>query len=134
MPNGEHLKAQPKIKKPWYLDSRCSRHMTSDKSLFQEFDRKRSENITFGGNSKGVIQGIGIIGNNPKTQIKHVLFVEGLKHNLLSISQLCDKGFRVCFDAHACHIIDSNTNKVSYIGKRHENVYVIYIEEIGFNN
>ena len=134
MPNGEYLKAQPKMKKPWYLNSGCSRHMTGDKNLFQELDRKRSGNVTFGDNSKGVIQGIGIIGNNSKTLIKHVLFVEGLKHNLLSISQLYDKCFRICFDAHACHIIDSNTNKVSYIGKRHENVYVIYIEEIEVNN
>ena len=86
MPNGEHLKAQPKIKKPWYLGSGCSRHMTGDKSLFQELDRKISGNVTFGDNSKGVIQGIGIIGNNSKTLIKHVLFVERLKHNLLSIS------------------------------------------------
>ena len=113
MPNGEHLKAQPKMKKPWYLDNGCSRHMTGDKSLFQKLDRKRSENVTFGDNSKGEIQEIGIIGNNSKTLIKHVLYVEGLKHNLLSISQLCDKDFRVCFDAHACHIIESNTNKVS---------------------
>ena len=81
---------------------------------------KKSENVTFGDNSKGVIQGIGIIGNNSKTQIKDLLFVEGLKHNLLSISQLCDKDFRICFDAHACHVIDSNTNKVLYIGKRRE--------------
>ena len=46
-----------------------------------------------------------------------MLYVEGLKHNLLSISQLCDKSFKVCFDAHACHAIDSNTNQVIYIGK-----------------
>ena len=26
--------------------------------------------------------------------INDVLFVEGLKHNLLSISQLCDKGYQ----------------------------------------
>ena len=60
--------------------------MTGDESLFQELDRNKSENISFGDNSKGVIRGIGIIGNNSKTQIKHVFFVEGLKHNLLSIS------------------------------------------------
>ena len=62
-----------------------------------------------------------------------MLYVEGLKHNLLSISQLCDKGFRVCFDAHACHVIDSSTNQVIYVGKRHENVYVIHIDEIKFH-
>ena len=57
-----------------------------------------------------------------------------MKHNLLSISRLCNKGFRVCFDAHACHVIYSNTNQAIYIGKRHGNLYVIHIDEIKFHN
>ena len=122
------------MKKPWYFDSGCSRHMTDDESLFQELDRNRSGSVTFGDNSKRAIQGIGTIGNNSQTQIKHVLYAESLKHNLLNISQLCDKGFIVCFNAHACHVIDSNTNKVIYIEKRHDNVYVIYIDEIDIHN
>ena len=77
-------------------------------TLFRS-DHNRSENVTFCDNSKEAIQGIGTIGNISQTQIKHVLYVEGLKHNLLRISQLCDKGFKVCFDAHAFHVIDSNT-------------------------
>ena len=80
------------------------------------------------------IQRIGTISNNSQTQIKHVLYVEGLKHNLSSISQLCDRGFRVCFNAHVCHDIDSKTNQVIYIGKKHENVYVIHIDEIKLHN
>ena len=63
-----------------------------------------------------------------------MLLVENLKYNLLSIIQLCDKGFRVSFEAHACHVINSNTNQIIYIEKRHENVYVIYIDEIMINN
>ena len=69
-------------------------------------------------NSKGVIQGIGTIGNNSHTQIKNVLLVENLKFNLLSISQLCDKGFRVCIEANVCHVINSSTNQIIYIGKK----------------
>ena len=57
--------------------------MTGDKSLFQELDRNKSENVSFGDNSKGVIQGIGTIGNNSHTQIKNVLLVENLKMKLL---------------------------------------------------
>ena len=108
--------------------------MIGDESLFQELDRNKSENVSFGDNSKSVIRGIGTISNNSHTQIKNVLLVENLKYNLLSISQLCDKGYRMCFEANACHVINSNTNKIIYIGKRHENVYVIYIDEIVFNN
>ena len=69
------------MKKPQFLDSGYSRHMTSDKSLFQELDDNRSGNVTFGDNSNGVIQGIGTIGNTSQFQI---LFVEGLMHDLLS--------------------------------------------------
>ena len=108
--------------------------MTGDESLFQELDRNRGGSVTFGDNSKGAIQGIETISNNSQTQIKHVSYVEGLKYNLLSISQLCDKDFRVCFDAHACHVTDSNTNQVIYTENRHENVYVIHIDEIKFHN
>ena len=71
--------------------------MTGDESLFQELDRKKSENILFGDNSKGVIRGIGTIGNNSHTQIKYVLLIENLTYNLLSISQLCNKGYKVFF-------------------------------------
>ena len=33
-----------------------------------------------------------------------------------------------------CHVINSITNQIIYIGKRHENVYVIHIDEIVLNN
>ena len=62
-----------------------------------------------------------------KLLTKHVLYGEDVVHNLLNISQLHDNGFKICFDDHACHIIDSSTNKIIYIGKRHENVYDIDI-------
>ena len=69
------------MKKPWYLNSGCSRHMTGDKSLFQELDGDKSGIVTFCDNSKGVIQGIGTIGNTSQTLIKHVLYSEDFMHN-----------------------------------------------------
>ena len=107
--------------------------MTEDESLFQELNKNKNENVSFGDNSKGVIRGIGPIGNNSHTQIKNVLLVENLKYNLLNISQLCDKGYRVCFELNACHVINSSTNQIIYIGKMHENVYVIHIDEVVLN-
>ena len=53
--------------------------------------------MTFGDNGKGRIIGYGSIGNNSSSLIENVLLVDGLKHNLLSISQLCDKDFKVIF-------------------------------------
>lgn len=48
--------------------------------------------VAFGGGKKGKIKGIGRIGKSDKHAIEKVYHVEGLNHNLLSISQLYDKG------------------------------------------
>ena len=45
--------------------------------------------VTCGDNSKGQIERIGTIGNKSSIFIENVLLVNALKHNLLSISQLC---------------------------------------------
>ena len=74
----------------WYLDSGCSRHMIGDRSLFKVFESKKGGNVTFGDRSKLQIKGKGIISLSKLPDIANVLYVEGLKVNLLSISQICD--------------------------------------------
>ena len=64
--------------------------------------------------------GEGNIGNQHKTQIKNVLYVDWLKHNLLSISQLYDKGFKIEFNKNCCLISEAISGKVVHIGKRIE--------------
>ena len=64
--------------------------MTRDKGQFNKLDAKDGGHVTFRDNTKGKIIGIGEIGNPQSISIHHVLFIDGLKHNLLSISQLCD--------------------------------------------
>ena len=71
---------------------------------------KSGGDVTFGDNSKGKIEGINIIGNKFSISIENVLLVNGLKHNLFSISQLCDKGYKVVFECLNCHVIDVKTN------------------------
>ncbi|KAJ0076568.1 hypothetical protein Patl1_35430 [Pistacia atlantica] len=85
---------------------------------------KEWRTITFDDNSKGKIIGIGSIGNKSIT-INDVLLVDGLKHNLLSISQLSDKGFKIILQSICCEVVDSCTNTIAFIGYRHSNVYII---------
>jgi len=59
--------------------------------------------------------------------IHDVLYVEGLKHNLFSISQLCDKGYQVIFKSNSCEICLPNSKEVMLIGKRINNVYLLDI-------
>jgi len=65
--------------------------LTGDKRNFKNFKRKEQGFVTYGDNNKGKILGTSDVGGGNTLEIKDVLFVEGLKHNLFSISQLCDK-------------------------------------------
>ena len=67
---------------------------------------------------KEKIMGEGNIENQHKTQINNVLYVDGLKQNLLSISQLCDKGFKIEFNKNYFLISEAISGKVVHIGKR----------------
>ena len=73
-------------KRLWYLDSGCSRHMTGDVKQFTSLEAMNGGSVTFGDNGKGKIIGIGKVHITPSSCISNVLLVEGLKHNLLSIS------------------------------------------------
>ena len=96
----------------WYLDSGCSRHMTGDRSLFKVFESKKCGNVTFGDRSKSQIKGKGIIFLPGLPDISNVLYVEGLKVNLLSISQICDQDFMVLFLKGKCLVLNEFGKKL----------------------
>ena len=73
------------------------------------------------------------IGNQHKTQIKNVLYVNGLKHDLLSISQLFEKGFKNEFNKNSHVICEAITSEVVQIGKRLGNIYMLNIEHASFH-
>ena len=85
--------------------------MTGDKDQFNNLDAKDGGHVTFGDNAKGQIVGIGEIGNPQSLSIYHILFFDGLKHNLLSISQLCDMRNKVTFYPKNYFIVIKTTNK-----------------------
>jgi len=76
--------------------------MSGNEALFTEIKKKKYGNVTFGDNKAGKIIGIGKIGKDPSNSLENVYLVEGLKFNLLSISQLCDKGNNVIFNSSHC--------------------------------
>ena len=64
--------------------------------------------------SKSQIKGKGIISLPGLLEIVNVLFVEGLRANLLSISQICDQDFMVLFSKGKCLVMDeSGKNLIS---------------------
>ena len=101
------------LKSQWYLDSGCSKHMTRDRIKFITFDEKKTGNVTFGNHISRKIKGKGSVSlDNGRGKAQDVLFVDGLKENLLSVSQMCDKGCEVLFRAQDCEVRSSTTGKI----------------------
>ena len=96
----------------WYLDSGCSRNMTEDHSLFKVFKSKKGGNVTFGDRSKSQIKGKGTISLPGLPDIANILYVEGLRMNLLSISQICDQNFMMLFSKGKCLVLNEFGKKL----------------------
>ncbi|XP_059627590.1 uncharacterized protein LOC132270427 [Cornus florida] len=111
----------------WYVDSGCSRHMTGDGSKFNSLQQFDGGNVIFGDNQRAKIVGIGTVSKFEELpEIQEVLLVEGLKHNLLSVSQLCDSGKEVCFNKERCNVIDLESKQVMFSASRSlGNVYTV---------
>ena len=97
--------------------------MTGDESQFITLEKKRNGSVSFGDNNKGKIIGCGSIGTNPV--IEDVSLVRGLKFNLLSVSQLYDKGMKVIFEPSGCTILNSVSSELILFAPRVENVFML---------
>ena len=86
--------------------------MTEDRSLFKVFESKTGGNVTFGDGSKSQIKGKGIISLPGLPDIANVLYVKGLRVNLLSISQICDQDFMLLFSKGKCLVMDKSGKKL----------------------
>jgi len=73
------------------VHSGCSQHMMSEKSNFLSLVASDGGSVTLGNNKSRTIIGIGKTGESLSHSIDNVHLVDGLQHNLLSVSQLCDK-------------------------------------------
>ncbi|XP_021747557.1 uncharacterized protein LOC110713413 [Chenopodium quinoa] len=78
----------------------------------------------------GDIVAIGKVGRSSSHAIENVFLIEGLKHNLLSISQFCDKGNSVRFTSNKCRIIHNDTGNIILEETRNGNTYVVDLNEV----
>lgn len=98
--------------------------MTGNPEIMKDIIYKDGGLVNFGDNSKGYVIGIVNVNNSKTSTISNVLLVKYLKHNMLSISQLCDKGFKINFEKDKCHIEDNKSN-IIFEGIRKRNVYIL---------
>nr|GEV76950.1 retrovirus-related Pol polyprotein from transposon TNT 1-94 [Tanacetum cinerariifolium] len=116
----------------WIIDSGCSKHMMGNRALLTNFAEKFLGTVRFGNNDFAVIAGYGDVVIGLMT-IKKVYYVEGLRHNLSSVGQFCDKGLEVAFRKSTCFV--RNEDGVDLlIGDRSSNLYTIALNEVASNS
>jgi hypothetical protein len=86
----------------WLIDSGASKHMMGQRNILSCIsENKFSQKVTLGDDYQYPIKGVGEsnhkLNSGNSLKMKDVLYVPGLKKNLLSISALEKKGFRVAF-------------------------------------
>ncbi|GJZ72443.1 hypothetical protein Tco_0636294 [Tanacetum coccineum] len=101
-------KGKPQQDDTGFVDSGCSRHMTGNiayLSDFKEFDRG---NVTFGGGAYGGrISSKGTL-KTDSLDFEDIYFVNELKFNIFSVSQMCDKKNYVLFTDTECLVLSPN--------------------------
>ena len=104
--------------------------MSGEEQLFNNVTKQDLGSVTFGDNSKARAVGIGSVGFVGTTQVEQVLLIDGLKHNLLNISQLCDEGNIITFEHDKCIIKSLETKKTRFFAQRNKNMYVLQLKEL----
>ena len=94
------------IEQRWYFDSGSSRHMTRYKWLLSNVLPSSLNSVNFENGAKGSVLGSGSLNVLGLPKLRDVLIIDGLKSNMISISQLCDQDLFVRFTKDNCIVID----------------------------
>jgi hypothetical protein len=101
--------------------------MTGDRDKFLTLQEERNGSVSFGNDHSSKIIGKGTIRiRNKNEKAENVLLVEDMKHNILSVSQMCDQGHKVTFDSQKCEIRKEGSRKlVAITARTSRNIYVL---------
>ncbi|XP_071722916.1 uncharacterized protein [Rutidosis leptorrhynchoides] len=116
------LMSKTSTKRPadWHFDSGCLQHMTGDKNILKDITYQCQGKVTYGDGNANPIIGEGSLPVSSSSKIKNVLLVKGLKHNLISIGQMCDEDCEINFNKHGCKVMNE-TGDIVMTGSRQTN-------------
>lgn len=101
-----------------------------DETQFSTLETKDEGVVIFGNNEKEKNIDLGNIQIITFPYIENILLVSWLKPNLLNISSLCDKVFKVFFELSHCIVTNSIDNSIKFIGYRYVNVYLVDLDHL----
>eukprot|EP00253_Pinus_taeda_P014991 PITA_14991 len=111
----------------WYVDSKASSHMTRKKEFFDNLEESTNGSKNYLGDDSGYeIKGYGEIpvklSNGKISHLKNVLYVPGIKKNLISVSMMTDQDMQVEFSKTHC-VIKECRNEIVATGMRVGSLY-----------
>lgn len=115
----------------WIIDSGATFHMSMRDDWLVEQATKPIDKIAVADDREVNVESAGKVYVNIESgsvPINNVLFIPELSTNLLSVSQIVDKGFKVIFDVNGCEIIDADMN-IFATGRRQQNLFVLNVNE-----
>eukprot|EP00253_Pinus_taeda_P034715 PITA_34715 len=91
--------------------------MTGDKEKLHSYNAsKKEKKVSFGHDTPAIIKGKGFVFLKEKVKAGNVMYVDGLKHNLLSVSQMCDQVNEVVFRSNGCVVHELDTGETMIKG------------------
>ena len=99
--------------------------MTGNKEFLINLQPCSLESVTFGDGGKGTVLGRGSLKVPSIPKLENVLLVDGLKVNLISISQLCNDNLFVRFTKESCLVTNNSTFYVLKQKRSLDNCYLL---------
>lgn len=125
-----HTALSVNFEKKWYFDSACSRHMTGNPRFLTNLKEGGNEIVTFGDGGHGNVIGKGTLKVPGMPSLTDVMLVEGLKANLITISQLCDGGMEVKFNKDECCVYNKTDGQTMKGKRSNDNCYLLCNDEV----
>ncbi|GKB72170.1 putative ribonuclease H-like domain-containing protein [Tanacetum coccineum] len=129
------VRGKPQHDDKGFVDSGCSRHMTGNIAYLSDFKQFDGGYVAFGGGAYGGrITGKGTL-KTDNLDFEDVYFVNELKFNLFSVSQMCDKKNYVLFTDTECLVLSLNfklldENQILLKIPRKDNMYSFDMKNI----
>ncbi|GJZ08179.1 putative ribonuclease H-like domain-containing protein [Tanacetum coccineum] len=129
------VRGKPQHDDKGFVDSGCSRHMTGNIAYLSDFKEFDGGYVAFGGGAYGGrITGKGTL-KTDNLDFEDVYFVNELKFNLFSVSQMCDKKNYVLFTDTECLVLSPNfklpdENQILLKIPRKDNMYSFDMKNI----
>ena len=114
----------------WIIDSRCSHHMTRDKSMFITLNCYDRNSVRFGNDTPCLIKVKGSIKLIDNISCDNAYYVEGLNYNLLSVTQLNNLGWKVEFENKISKIYDTNRKLIGKGDQTRGNLLCLDMDDI----